>query len=496
MDTKTPSSRIFVDGIPEKVTAREQYWYDLYIAAEPETHFQQASGSIQIDVPYDGYRCLSKQAVQNLLDQPEAMKSGAAGYIGNLVIGPNFDWGNDWSRMPDPTIVPVEIPLQAGFMQHQQWGADRWRAIIQRDYQPEDIHFPPIKLDIQVYDDVASSTQRSFEDFIRQRLHENQLDGEVDIGFLVCVPLPRVIENDRITVSVKSFEVQWPTFAAPWQMRWYVETGNEKIIETPVDWKFDPSRNTIQIRDIQTQVEIEDTEEYLSPLTNHRCRLRLRMKLPGLFLPERDGHTAGQVNSELKGSLSISIDNLLLSGREVAWIGADGFVTRGDLPVIKHITEINASYSALLNELFTKRTISTFRQWVFPGVKLTEARASDIAAALNDLGYRTTIEKLKYDSDEKELLESISLRCYKIGGLPDRTQAPIWMEVRLQRIAKSKTTQERQLKGLVLSTEWNTSDLLLQMRASMRTASDILDVDTASLMDTLNKRFASVMDVR
>lgn len=487
--------RIYVDAVPEKITACEQYAYKIFISASPDTEFLEAKASIELEVPYDGHRCFSKEAMKNL-EEALSQQNGAtpkSGLIGHLALGAPYNWETDLSRSAKPTFHPIEIPLQMGSFNKDQWGTDQWRVKVTEEYSLNDLHFPPIEVDIQMFDDVLSSPGTPFEEFIQQRFKENLLEGAVVFDFTVRVPLPKIVERPDVRVTLEELELAWPTIAAPWQMQWILvepagSQGNFSTIP-----QYNTQRRAILLENIPTEREIEDSQ---SPLVYYKSHLRMLMILPGLFITDEDG----AINSRLSGKVKSRIDNLLLSGREIAWMRTSGALSNTEPPKIVQQTEILAEFSAVLSERSANRTLTTYRQWVFPGVNLTEARAADVAAALFDLGYhmcdmgqgRTV--RFSTSGNSIETARMVADKTSRIGEKNELGKMQI--EIQLKKVAAGTTARERELKGVVVSTDLPTSDLMLQLRGMMSTAGSLLDHDTAQLMNLLNKRFANVADLR
>lgn len=496
MTTRMTKPRIYVDAVPEKIIAQEQYTYEITISAFPDTEFKQAKASIELDVPYDGDRCFSKDAVHNIEEEPfhSNEHEHVSGFIGHLALGAAYNWETDLSRPAQPTIYPIEIPLQMGDFNQEQWDTDEWRAKVTEEYSLEDLHFPPIEIEIELFDDPISSPATPFEEFIQQRLKNNKLEGAMVFDFVIRIPLPQMVERKGISVLLEELELAWLTIAAPWQMSWFIQEtrdGKERFVEK--SWQYDTKRCAIFLENIPTERQVNDAQ---SPLAYYKSHLRMLMILPGLFVPGE----SNIINSNLNGKVKVRIDNLLLSGREIAWMGADGYLSKKDPPKLILQTEILAQFSAMLAERFPNRSLTTYRQWIFPGVDLTDARASDVAAALLDLGYRlrdmgngqTIIPNRSNDT-----LESARMVAEKIDQMSERNErASLKIEIQIKRIATATTERKREFKGMILSTNLSTSDLMVQLRGTIGIAGSLLDRDTAQLMKLLSKRFAHVTDLR
>lgn len=495
MTTYISKPRIYVDAIPEKIVAHEQYTYKVDISAN-DYEFINAEAGIELEIPYDGDLCFSKTAISSVKETylPFKQHENVNGFIGNLAIGAPYNWETDLRRPAKPEIYPIEIPLQTGTFTQDLWDSDEWRVKVTQPYQPNDLHFPPVDVEVQLFDDYISSPRISFENFLQQRLQNNALEGAMVFDFVIRVPLPLMVEREGVSILLEVLELKWPSIAAPWQMKWVAieEKGGKEII-TGQPWRYDTTRGAIVLENIPTVRKDDDPQ---SPLVHYTCHLQMLMMLPGLFVPEE----SGEIKSELQGEVKVQITNLLLSGREIAWMTTDGYLSRKTPPKIVQQTEIRAGFSAELSERFTNRPLTTYRQWIFPGVNLTEARASDVAAVLQDLGYRlkdlgkgdTIILTLK-----GETVDTAQLTAEKISQMIERDeQAKLKIEVLLRRCATGTTARERELKGIVVSTDLPTSDLMVQLRGSIEIAGSLLDQDLAQLMSLLSKRFINVADLR
>jgi len=94
-------------------------------------------------------------------------------------------------------------------------------------------------------------------------------------------------------------------------------------------------------------------------------------------------------------------------------------------------------------------------------------------------------------------IEVGSVLAARVETSPDRDPAILEIQVWAIPVAAAPTRREREIpEGGMVSTEWGTSDLILQVRGKMVGSGSLLSLDTDLLMTNLKNRFTAVADLR
>jgi hypothetical protein len=497
--TATSSSQIYVDIIPERIQAQETYVYEVEISANPDTRLIEQKSEITVEVPYDGYRHLSRDVVRRLKDEIVSLTSTNNGHAGWIALSHPLDWESDWSRNIGVEKSPLRIPLKHGkIIGEKLWTSDEYRAILHQSYKTDDLRFRPVAIDLRVLDDITGSAQ-SLEQYLELLELYGSGEGQLSLNLEISTLLPAVLAREDVHVIVERIQIHWPTIPPPDQIALYLmeQTPGARFSAEEKKWRYNPDEKSIEIEGIPTKKLNRQAD---SPLVPFRCLLNFVMMSPSEAITQ----------SVLSGEVKISIENLLISGREVALMNVNGY--RRDIencPKLRQRSVIVAKTKAYLGDQLSKRRTATYRHWVFPGVDISEIRTSDLAAALRDLGYRTKHKNLEKgeiepspEGDNKvnasnDAASIVHVEGHKLGTFPNGDFVQLTIDARLKSTDQDQTRREREISdGTIISTEFKTRNLILDIFAWMEGPGSLLDLDLEDLMLILQDRFSVVAELR
>ena len=492
---------LFADVLPERISACETYSYFVSLGLNPETRGQDIpSGVINIEVPYDGYRCFSMETAARLRERVgKNLDRPALGQIGRLAVSMPPDWEHDWDRPAGLNQYAIQIPLRDAQMTSPDlWTADTLRAMIEKTYKPEAPTIMPRSREMQVYDNVRDALETTQASRKLQEISQKAgnisevlelLDGEplqggqMVVALAVTVFLPDFLASEQVKVTIQALKFGWPTIAPDWLMRVEAPDGPGEL-----GFRYNPDDQSVEVPDVQA---LRGEPQAGSQLVPYSCLLRLTLNYPGQVIRQ----------DELNGSARIKIEGCLLSGRLVGWLDVYGERNDEFARRIELLTLINVGFTAILSERFKHRRRAVYRQWYLRGVRLSPVRMDDIAAALRDMGYKAGQPELKtvvlkqQDVDHQVQIGVVTARRLSISDSQD--PADLQLEVWALPVSLANTQRRHTLaEGGEVSTTWETSDLALQVRGQVNGPGSLLALDVDALMDQLKSRFNAVADLR
>jgi hypothetical protein len=483
---------------PKTIDAVEKYAYDIIVSAEPDTAPKAAVGTVEIEFPFDGAEHFPRkeaERLRGLLGDWEGAPGKAL--IGWLAISYPLDWAQDWTRLPGVDMTPVISSLKdnitSGF---DDWISDRFRAELVHEYIPSDLPFWPVEIEMQVRDNLnlEMDTYKEYLMWVRSR---GVGEGEIVLKLIVKAFLPAVLAHDNVRVKLDALTINWPTIAPDWQIEPHFITpdGDDKLKMITPKWRYDPDH---------CQVEF--------PEQLHCYRNR---QVPGTLLVEYIGEMwmvlrlPGRVvrQDDLTGRVCIQIENMLISGREIAWLDASGQGDGRAKKILHQSTHLDINFTIKLKEQLRVRTNHTERRWVFPGVTLTDNRLHDVVSALRDMGYAITAEKMvtpKADTDKEKETEQESsqglqglVSAQRLTMLQNRAPSQIHLKLELKQPKSTNTNRQRSIsEGMLVSTEFDTGDLLVSVDGTYTGLGSVMDMDLDRLMVILGERFEAVAELR
>ena len=300
-----------------------------------------------------------------------------------MAVSKALDWENDWRRQPGIMKLPLLIPLTSDSLQGEElWTSDKFRAIIQQGYDPEGLNYWPVSLELEISDDKVSMSD-SLDDYLTSLQQTDILEGGLLFNLIITVEIPQVLVHPDVQVVLDQLTIDWPTIVSSEQLaisgiQWTENKGKNLFFPA---WRYDPDTGSVELRNIQF---LPGKPKLGSPLSPYECRLNLWSGFPGDII--RGGI--------MQGSLDIHIDQLLMSGRELALFNSAGKLMECETGItdVKQWSELAAQFEVILADQFARKNTTGYRRWTFPGVDLTRERIWDISEALRDLGYQLEVE--------------------------------------------------------------------------------------------------------
>jgi hypothetical protein len=472
---------VLVNAYPASVQAREVYSYKVEITANPDTSSTDSpQGHVQVRLPYDGFQHFSLEEAKRLKQQiVNRSDPTIQGRIGWLAVSPPLDWEHDWSRPTGAEVIPVQVPLRGEKFSETQWTSDQMCSVARHTYSPASLHFWPLNIEMQVFDDISVPEAETLRDYLSLLKSGNVQKGQLIIDLTITVLIPAVLARDDVHVWLEILELNWPVIAPERQLdvQQLRPPGHEDQTPVKVTWRYNPDRRVVQICKVQAR---RDEPDEGSPLVPFKCDMRFFLRVPGQIVNQ----------DELKGSVRLRLDGILLSGREVGWLQVSGHRTTGQNQLIHQQTHLKAVFSAWLSDQFKYRRTTTYRRWCFSGVRLSADRLDDVAAALRDLGYQVKSPVLAEDGATGTLAAS------RPDVTPDGDPTLLQLEVLAERAPAAQTRRVREMEGVLITTEIETSDMVIHVRGQMRGPISMIALDLERLMTTLKGRFAAVADLR
>ena len=472
---------VLVNAYPASVQAREVYSYSVEITANSNTSSTDSpQGHVQVRLPYDGFQHFTLEEAERLKQQiVNRSDPTIQGRIGWLAVSPPLDWEHDWSRPTGAEVIPVQVPLRGEKFSETQWTSDQMCSVVRHTYSPASLHFWPVNIAMQVYDDI-SVPEGTLQDYLSLLKSGKVQEGQLIIDLTITALIPAVLARDDIHVWLETLELAWPVIAPAWQLdvQQLPPRGRENQAPDQVTWRYNPDRRVVQVCKVQAR---RDEPDEGSPLVPFKCDMRFFLRVPGQIVSQ----------DELKGSVRLRLDGILLSGREVSWLQVTGHRITGQNQLVHQQTYLEVGLSAWLSDQFKHRRATTYRRWCFSGVRLSADRLGDVAAALRDLGYQIVKSPVLAEDGATG-----TLAASRPAVTPDGDPTLLQLEVLAERMSAAQTRREREMEGVRITTEIETSDVVIHVRGQMRGPISMIALDLERLMTALKGQFAAVADLR
>jgi hypothetical protein len=497
--TNQTRSSILANINPEIIDAVERYAYDIIVSAEPDTTRTTVEGIVKIEFPFDGawyFPRKEAERLRSLLSDWDGAKRSAL--IGWLAIGFPLDWAQDWSRLPGVDMTPVISSLKDDIVKSfDDWISDSYRVELVHEYKPDELPFWPVEMEMQVRDNLNLDIDSEKELLMLLR-SQGVGEGEIVLKLIVKAYLPAELVHKNVSVNMDALTIQWPSIAPDWQLEPHFITpdGNDKLKMISPKWRYDPDHRRVEFPERLQFYRNRQVPGTL--LVEYLGEVWMVLRLPGSVVRQDD----------MTGSVRIRIENMLLSGREIAWLEASGQRNQRANKILRQNTHLDVNFVIKLKEHLRVRTNHTQRRWVFPGVVLTKDRLHDVASALRDMGYDITAEKMipqasepagKKDTDTATQQEPPQgqVVATRLTTLQYRTPSQIYLTLELKQLAITNTSRQRTIPGdMLVSTEFETGDLVVSVDGKYTGLGSVMDVDLDRLMVILGERFEPVAELR
>ncbi|MCU0485831.1 MAG: hypothetical protein MUC85_06925 [Anaerolineales bacterium] len=467
---------VYADIIPETIQVTESYHYLLQVRANYDTILDgEPQGVIRLEVPYDGGKHFSKEVAEEIAEYASLdLHPSAQAQIGWVAMGAPRGLENRWELPTTAEIMPVRIPLKGGgIFRESQWTRDDLRAVLRHTYTPIAPRYWPLQMEFKVYDD-QTVPQDNLEDYYKLIAAGSVGPGEIIFELAVTVYLPDLLQQDQVKAWLEDLEIEWPTIAPKWQLDIFQEPKGDPTLQKR-EWHYNPANRQVELHHLT--MELGDRKPG-SPLVPYVCKLRLHLRVPGKVVMTN--------NHTLRGKLRLCLDGVLLSGRQAAWLDAAGVRLEASKAKIGHRSDLVGQFTILLVDQFQVRRTTTKRLWHFSGVAWSYYRQDDIGAILRDLGYTISFDR------EKKWVEG-----KRITIVSGKYPTPLSISITAIPSATGKTQRERTIPdGLTITTETETSDLILYVVGRGQAGVSELARDLETIMVKLNQQFKVVADLR
>ncbi|MBE0671414.1 MAG: hypothetical protein IH588_12560 [Anaerolineales bacterium] len=460
---------------PKEILATESYKYKIDIRNNVSVELDsEPQGTLEVLMPYDGEKYFPKDAADELLKDNSLDQL----QIGWLALGRPKDWQGDWRQKIGAEILEVRIPLRMNGVSEENWTADEDLAHLRHQYTLEWPRYYPINIDLEVLDAEAESKFIKLMEADRLKSEGTSL---LSFEMLIQVNLPTYQDGVDVSVELDRLTLTWPKFASRKQIQIHMlQLGPADSKEwTKVEWSYVPQRNEIDV--ILDPVKLKPNRPITgNPLSVFWTIFHFDFLFSIGDLLEKD---------ELVGSATFRVKNSLLSGRDVAWINADGRERKDTTERILCQTLITSSFTAHLSNRFANKQSFISREWRFPGVSFSPARAKDITSILQDHGYLI----IPRDDNQDGMISA-----WRSIVQSEHEPYILYIFIVAQGMGATSTKRERRkdVEDDIYVTEINTQDLVIRLRAQINGPGRILALDVDEIMLRLKNHFAAVADLR
>jgi hypothetical protein len=464
---------------PEKIAVAETYRYEAVVRRNDSIKaIPPPRGQVVIHLPYDGENYFPVQAAEELAQKQEldTLKIGA------VALGDPKDWKGNWDQKLGVDLLDVEIPLRTNEVTEEQWAADELLIQCTEEYSPDPPEYFPIQINVRVLDTHAIHpvwlNQDNFQkDIFWEMLSEasskilrsNTLSLEIEVK----ASAPSILGGKDLKVCLEQLLFSWPKVPSRSQFQILQMSSNYQKVSY-VAWDYEPARRKIILENIEMNYV---PGKLGNPLSAYRAVIRINLEFGVGDLLKAD---------QFAGSAVVRVDDCLLSGRDVAWIGWNGRRNHSSTKITKK-TLVEVDFVASLFEQFAVRRSFISRRWIFPGVTLQPARLNDIISVLMDLGY---IDVRPVNGNGR----IFGNRRIVSSG---EGQTELWVWIQLQEELSTTTTRERKMEDTeTYRTEIPTHVLAINFFGQMNGSGEVLAQDAENLMSRLKDQFTAIADLR
>jgi hypothetical protein len=467
---------IYARAQPKSVRLKETYCYNLEVSRNPFTQpAEPPRGTIEVVVPYDGHRYFTRRACNDVKHQlgGASLHPGVDALIGHLGLA-NYgrtnlehilDLNGHYGSVPLQVCVTCE---DAGTV--DQLLDDRHSYVIEHHYSPAWPRVFPIGIDMELLDEDSlgspapqlSGSWRDSQlgDVVAQIAQQVNFRRNLLLVTRVKLNLPGQPGPDAPSPRITRMSVGWPTITSLRAL--HLVVGDEDVRIT-----YNPLTRSLQWAAIPMQPSPESPDTSLQSYVSD----------PMLLLIDQPGELYQQASSH--GRVEVEIPGRLLSGlkaRQYNGIGAFSNERQAELT-----TCLVANLHLILDDAFTRRTLSPYQHLHFDEVIPDAMRIADIRTALADRGFRI-------GRDESLPCGPDQLRHLILAQRPD---GPDIMQMWLFIEGKRYTT-ERQTEvpgGQTFTSTFESGELKVYMRGELPSDSRGLTEEMNALQMALRDRF-------
>src|SRR5215831_3730698 len=401
---------LYARAVLESAKIEERYFYEQEISRNPHSKMSRdPKGKIELTLPYDGDRYLTRQAYEDitrLYNPNDGDARALVGYLaltdyGQTNLGGLLDLGETYGSIP----LKVSVPAASGQPAHLI--ADRSSSVFSCEYEPgtDRIKVRPVTVEIDLLDPDSSgfSAREGEEGTAEEIMQQVSFRSELLLRMKVWLHV-RGASDEAVPAEVKKVTVTWPTITS---LRSLSLTVNGE--DHPV--RYNPKGRCLE------WFKVGMTPSPDAPAGDMQTYTSGAMEL---WIPE-PGELYQQRN--LTGTVEVKMGKLL-SGVEARLYSATGSIRHR--PRLKLDTYISTDFDLILGDAFARRELTPYQHLHFDEVIPSEMRISDIKIALTNRGFRLTHEWLDSGTEGRWL------RAERFEG-PDRMVLVLYIQGILHR---------------------------------------------------------------
>jgi hypothetical protein len=447
----------------ESAKIEERYFYKQEISQNPHGSMsRRQKGKIELTLPHDGYRYLTRQAyadITRLYNPKEGDARAIAGYLaltgyGQTNLGSLLDLGGTYGSIPLKVLVPATSGLR------DYLTADRISSVFNWEYVPRTDHFKvrPVTVDIELADPDSSgiSARQGEEGMVEEIKQQVAFRTELLLRMTVRLHAPGT-STGAIPAEVTKVTVNWPTITSLRSLRLTVNREDHPVRYNPEDGCLEWSKVSMTP---SSDAPAGDRQTYTSDV------MELSIPEPGELYQE----------SNLKGSVEVKVGRLL-SGMEARLYSATGFIRRR--PKLELDTYISTDFNLILDDAFDQRQLTSYQHLHFDEVIPSEIRISDIRIALANCGFR--VMDLRPESG---IEGRWWLHAEKFEG-PDRMLLVLYVEG----ISHQATRDSQVPGGVTYRSNLDSGEMRIYVRGRLRKNSQPVIHEMNALRRALHERF-------
>jgi hypothetical protein len=365
---------VFARAWLERAKIEEKYSFRQVIAHNGGVERDDPTGKIELELPYDGDKFLSRQAFADI--QRSRARNPVRARVGYLTLAGYQD--TDLDSVLDLAgsygSMPIDLPLGSAAAEGavDDLVADRSVCRMSCTYKPSmklrDIY--PLKIDLDLRDpDTARPAHRNEHGDSQAEFSKivQHVDFRPELLLLVTVRLhvPRDLA-DGAKVKVSEISVKWPT---------HTSLGLLAVAVAGEQWalRYNPVKASLEWFDVPMRAEQQAADGDF--VTFGSPPMELSIPQPGELYD----------TPSLDGRVCVTIDRLL-SGTDARLFDATGRPERRIQPEVKSVTDCDFTF--VLDDAFSRRELTPRQQIHFDEVIPSDMRIDDIKNALVNLGYR------------------------------------------------------------------------------------------------------------
>jgi hypothetical protein len=437
------------------------------LGAEPK-------GSITMKLPFDGDKCFSRQAREDVIHSRRAHSDPHA-LIGFLALSGHqkTDLGElmDWDP-PGSIPITIELPPQPVPQDPDPLVADASTCVISQVFRPRLAvgQLAPLHIDVTLDDpDTVEFSRDLFTgeaSVARDRIMRHvEFKPGLSVRMHVRLHIPRTLA-DGAEAEVSEVFIVWPTRTSLSSLALHVDGQHHDFRYNP-EWKNSAEPEGDRECGLEWHnIPMELEGEPLGGEIRTFCSPEMVLSIP------KPGEIYWQEN--LCGRVKVTV-NKLLSGMESRLFDATG--KKYLRAPMKTTSVVSASFSLTLDDAFARRTRSPYQQLYFGEVIPSRMRIDDIVTALRNRGFDV---HLPVEIDPASCL----LSAERING-PKKLQLMLFVRGQHFRTQRQRTVPG----GLSYRSSVESGELLIYVYGFLQRDSHAVIQEVNALRRALYERF-------